>query len=151
MAWTTAEEFIEAWIGDDAPSDTAKIDLWIGKAEREIRAQVPDIQVRLDAEAELLPPVTSLLDLVKDVVIAMVARVFRNPEGLRTRNTMVVTGPFTDNGSVTYGGDLPGSLYLSGDELAKLEGKVSRGAFTIDLMPATSRFSSEYVGWYPWL
>ena len=122
------------------------IQLWIDKAEREARFKVTDLQARIDAEAELDPPSTDLLDAARDVVVAMVTRVFRNPEGIRQRNE--TTGPFTN--SATFGGDVPGGLALTSDELAKLQGVAASGAFTIDMIPSTSPFSPDYV--YPdWL
>lgn len=136
--WTTASDVTDAWIGEGAPTSTQQIDVWIGKAEREIRYRVPDIQSRIDAEAEESPPRTDLLELAKDVTVAMVTRVFRNPEGIRQANT--TTGPFTE--SRTYGGDIPGGLGLTDDELAKLQG-ASEGAFSIDLIPASSPFHSS--------
>ena len=136
MAWTTAEDVTGAWIGEGVPTDTAKVETWISKAEREIKYRVPGIQERIDAEAAETPARTDLLDTANDVVVAMVTRVFRNPEGIRQTN--VTTGPFT--GSKTYGGDVPGGLGLTDEELAKLQGSRSSGAFTIDLIPATSPF-----------
>ena len=136
MAWTTAEDVTGAWIGEGVPTDTAKVETWISKAEREIKYRVPGIQDRIDAEAAETPARTDLLDTANDVVVAMVTRVFRNPEGIRQTN--VTTGPFT--GSKTYGGDVPGGLGLTDEELAKLQGSRSSGAFTIDLIPATSPF-----------
>lgn len=137
--WTTAEEVVAAWIGDDAPTDTAKVDNWIGKAERLLRSKVPDLATRILAD-----PVTEpdLLSNVMDVVVSMVQRVFRNPEGVRQRQEG--TGPFT--GSVTYGGDQPGALWITDAELAMLSvSGSSRGAFTIDMIPSTSPFSGSYV------
>jgi hypothetical protein len=125
-----------AWIGDDAPDDTAKIQTWIDKAEREIRRKVPDIQDRIDAEADESEPNTDLLADVVDVVVAMVTRVFRNPRGLR--QTATTTGPFT--GSETFGGDTPGQLTITEDELATLQGEQNTGAFQVDLIPSTSPF-----------
>ena len=139
MAWTTAEDVTGAWIGEGVPTDTAKVETWISKAEREIKYRVPGIQERIDAEAAETPARTDLLDTANDVVVAMVTRVFRNPEGIRQTN--VTTGPFT--GSKTYGGDVPGGLGLTDEELAKLQGSRSSGAFTIDLIPSTSPF---YMG-----
>jgi hypothetical protein len=137
MAWTTAAEVIGAWIGDDAPSDASKVDVWIGKAEREVRRRVPDLQARIDGGTE-----PDLLENVRDVVTAMVHRVFRNPEGLRT--TSRGEGPFST--AMTYGGDNPGGLHLSDDELAKLSAAgVNRGAYTIDAIPVSSPFSPNYV------
>jgi len=140
MAWTDSADVIGAWIGDDAPTDTAKVDLWIGKAEREVKRRVPDIQTRIDAEAAEVPPREDLLEAAKDVVVAMVTRVFRNPEGVRQRNTTTTTGPFSDTGSVTYGGNIPGGLVLTDDELATLQANVQSGAYSIDLIPTTSPF-----------
>jgi hypothetical protein len=137
MAWTTAAEVVAAWIGDDAPTDSAKVDLWIGKAERLLRAKSPDLQSRLDAALDL-----DLLSNIQDVVTSMVQRVFRNPEGVRTRQE--TTGPFS--GSVTLGGDQPGELWVTDDELARISGAgLNRGAFTIDTIPITSPYSQHYV------
>jgi NADPH-dependent 2,4-dienoyl-CoA reductase/sulfur reductase-like enzyme len=134
MAWTTATEVIAAWIGNDAPSDTALVGVWVDKAERHLRSKVPNLRARIDAGATLEP---DLLENVKDVVTAMVQRVFRNPEGVRQRQEG--TGPFT--GSVTYGGDQPGGLLVTTDELALLVQAGSRsGAFSISMIPATSPY-----------
>lgn len=143
MAWTTADDVLDAWIGDDAPSDSILIDTWIGKAERLIRFHIPGIQARIDGALE-----PDLLPNVVDVVVAMVARVFRNPTGVRQVNT--TTGPFTD--SMTYGGDTPGTLALTDAELLLLAGTGSSGqkAYTIDMIPATSPYSPYYVHVWPW-
>ncbi len=135
-AWTEPKDVSDSWIGEDKPEDEAQLALWIGKAEREIRRRVPDLQARIDAEQELLPPTTDLLDLARDVTVDMVTRVFRNPEGIRQRNT--TTGPYSE--SATYGGDVPGGLGLTDDELAKLQGVSTSGAFEIDLIPKHSPF-----------
>lgn len=152
MAWTTADDVLDAWIGDDAPSDSDLIDLWIGKAEREIRFRVPDLQVRIDAEAELDPPSTALLEDAIDVVVAMVTRKFRNPEGIRQRN--VTTGPFSEQ--QTYGGETPGDLSMLPSEVDKLAGSTGSGtqAFSINLVPTSSRFHPDYEYsdyWWPYL
>lgn len=137
-SWTSPADVTGAWIGEGAPSDNAKIQGWIDRAEREIKYRVSDIQVRIDAEGAEAPPRTDLLETAKDVVVAMVTRVFRNPEGIRQTN--VTTGPYT--ASKTYGGNTPGGLGLTDDELAKLQG-ARGGAFSIGLIPVTSPF---YVG-----
>ena len=139
MAWTTAAEVIDAWVGSDAPADSALVDVWIDKAERLIRSKVPGLTDRIEAD-----PVTEpdLLGNVKDVVTAMVQRVFRNPEGVRQRQEG--SGPFT--GSVTYGGDQPGALAVQDSELALLSLVGSnRGAFTVDTIPVTSPYSPYWV------
>lgn len=142
MAWTTAEDVLDAWIGDDAPDSTSLIDTWIGKAERLIRFAVPGIQARLDVPEE------GLLENVVDVVTAMVIRKFRNPEG--TRQVSTTTGPFSEQR--TFGGDEPGELLLLPSELAILSGNTSGGqrAFTVDTIPVTSPFSPHYVPSVVW-
>lgn len=137
-SWTTPAEVKASWIGEGAPSSDVQIQTWIDKAEREIKFRVPDIQARITAEAGEDPPRTDLLETAKDVTVSMVIRVFRNPEGIRQTN--ITTGPYTS--SKTYGGDVPGGLGLTDDELAKLQG-ARGGAFTIDLIPKSSPF---YVG-----
>jgi hypothetical protein len=137
MAWTLGSEVIAAWIGEDAPTDTILVDTWVGKAERLLRSKVSGLADRIDADDE-----PDLLDNVKDVVTAMVQRVFRNPEGVRQRQEG--TGPFT--GSVTYGGDQPGALWVTDAELALISVSGSnRGAFTVDTIPLTSPYSPFYV------
>lgn len=139
MAWTSAAEVIAAWIGDDAPTDLAKVDLWIGRAERMLRGRVSGLESRMVADPNTEP---DLPDNVKDVVISMVQRVFRNPEGVRTRQE--TTGPFS--GSVTLGGDQPGELWITDDELSRVSlAGTNQGAFTIDTIPVTSPYSPHYV------
>lgn len=134
-SWTAPADVTAAWIGEGIPTDTSKIQKWIDKAEREIRFRVASIQARIDAEAAETPARSDLLELAKDVTVAMVTRVFRNPDGIRQVNE--TTGPFTS--SRTYGGDVPGGLGLTDDELAKLQG-ARGGAFSIDLIPPSSPF-----------
>lgn len=134
--WTAHGDVTGAWIGEGVPTDTAKITSWIAKAEREVKYRVPDIQARIDAEGAEEPARTDLLDTAKDVVVAMVTRVFRNPEGIRQTN--VTTGPYT--ASKTYGGNQPGGLGLTEDELAKLQGARSGSAFTVSMIPTSSPY-----------
>ena len=134
-SWTAPSDVTEAWIGENAPTDDQQIQVWIEKAEREVKYRVPGIQARIDAEAAEVPARTDLLEAAKDVVVAMVTRVFRNPEGIRQTN--VTTGPYT--ASKTYGGNTPGGMSLTDDELAKLQG-ARGGAFSIDLIPSTSPY-----------
>lgn len=140
MAWALPQDVIDAWIGDDAPSDSAKLALWIGRAERLIRSSVKSLQARLDDEAEIDPPVTDLLDTTRDVVVEMVSRVFRNPKGIRQAN--VTTGPYTE--SQTFGGEQPGQLMLTADELAQLTGAgTGQRAYAVSMIPVGSPFYRE--------
>ncbi len=136
--WAKPNDVIDSWIGEFPPSDDTKLRTWIDKAEREIRYRVPDLADRIAAEEAAVPPRTDLRGLAVDVAVAMVTRVFRNPEGIRQTNT--TTGPFTE--SRTYGGDVPGGLALTDEELTKLQG-TRGGAFSIDLIPSTSPFYRE--------
>lgn len=138
MSWTTPDDVVDSWIGPDAPTDDVLVQKWIDRAEREVRYRVGDLQARVDAEQELIPPSSDLLDRARDVVVAMVTRVFRNPDGTRTVNQSSGTGPFSESVSRTYGGDTPGGLSMTDDEFAKLRGLESSGAFSIDLLPARS-------------
>ena len=150
MAWVTAQDVLDSWIGDDKPADVAALTTWVGRAERLVRSVVPDVQLRLDVEAGLEPPVSDLLDSVRDVVVSMVERKFRNPEGVRTRQES--TGPFS--GSVTLGGDQPGELWITDDEKRRLGagGSGSGKAFSIDMIPVHSYYSPAFINpaTYPW-
>lgn len=146
MSWTIPTDVTDAWIGEDAPTDTTLLKVWIDKAEREIRRRVPDLQARIDAEAEATPASTDLVAAAVDVTVAMVIRVFRNPDGARQKQW--TTGPLSE--SMTVGGDNPGTLYITDDEFASLQAVVVSGAFTIDLIPTTSPFSPSYVPVNPW-
>lgn len=130
MSWVTPADIIESWIGANAPTDTNKLQLWIDRAERLVRNRVPDLQARIDTEAELDPPVTDLLDTTKDIVIAMVTEVFKNPEG--KRSVQQTTGPFSEN--VTFGGDNPGKLAFLPEYANQLSGFVPGESFTVDLI-----------------
>lgn len=122
MSWTSTDDVIGSWIGDDAPTDTAQVQVWIDRAERMLRKRFTNLQDRIgDGEPDLL-------DTVKDTVSAMVQRVFRNPEGIR--QTSVTTGPFSEQR--TYGGNQPGALYISDEEAGALTGRVTSGAFEVD-------------------
>lgn len=147
MSWTTPEDVTDAWIGEGAPTDDESIQNWIDRAERMIRRTVKDLQERIDAEADLEPAKTDLLDTARDVTVAMVIRVFRNPEGTRQVNSTTTTGPFSDTRSQTFGGEVPGGLDMTDKELGALQG-ASEGAFSIDLIPVTSPFHSSR-GTYP--
>lgn len=146
-SWTTPEDVQESWIGDDAPDDLIKIQTWIDKAEREIKFRVPGIQARIDAEAAEIPSRIDLLEDAKDVVVAMVTRKFQNPLG--TRQKSITTGPFSEQ--QTFGGTNPGNLEMLESEVEKLSGSgTGDGAFTIDMIPATSPFSANYSWPTPW-
>lgn len=144
-SWATPSDVTGAWLADDPPPEAGKIQIWIDKAEREIRRKVPDILDRIAAEEAENPARTDLKDDAVDVVVEMVTRVLLNPKRERSRSESIGTGPHSESVTVTAGGENPGKLYLAPDELKKLQPPVERGgAFEIDLMPAATQ------GLFPW-
>lgn len=133
MSWTTPQDVQGSWIGDDTPDDTALLQKWIDRAERKIRREVLDISARLAVDPADPAFEPDLLDTVKDVVASMVERKFRNPEGVRSEQDG--TGPLT--GQRVFGGDQPGELWITPDELTSLAAAPHAGqrAFSIDLLP----------------
>jgi len=130
MSWVAPDDVIDSWVGSNAPTDTARLQIWIDRAERLVRRRVPDLQARIDGEADAIPPVTDLLDSTCDVVIEMLTEVFKNPDGKRSVQSS--TGPFSDN--VTFGGDNPGKLVLTPSQASLLASTADGEAFTFDLI-----------------
>lgn len=118
--WAQASDVLDSWIGDDAPLDTAKVAYWVGRAEREVLAQVPDLDNRISL-GEFDPLV------VRDVVVDMVTRVFRNPTNTRSTQLSKTTGQITETMAQTFGGDTPGGLFLSAAEKERLRGGATEG------------------------
>src|SRR5690606_34499602 len=105
MAWATPDDVIDAWVGPDAhPDDEGQRSRWLARAERRIRAAVPDIQARIDAEEP------DLLENAVAVAVAMVTRVYRNPSGHRSVSGQETTGQFSGSNTITFGGNNPGAL-----------------------------------------
>ena len=71
-------EAVAVELGRPALTDieTDQLEQWIARAENLIRARIPDIDERTAVDP-------ALYAMVADVVTAAVARVARNPEGLR--------------------------------------------------------------------
>lgn len=111
--FATAENVLNAWIGADAPLDTAKVDYWIGRAERLLLREIPDLQERINSEQ------VSGEDVV-DVVVDMVTRVFRNPANTRSTQKSRTTGQITESETTTAAGDTPGGLFLDPAEKERL-------------------------------
>ena len=83
MSWATPANVIDSWVGKNAPTDAAKVQVWIDRAERLIRRSLPDLQPRLDAEIEAEPTTTDLRDTVVDVVVS-----YRGGRGKRRRGLL---------------------------------------------------------------
>ena len=142
MSWTTPDDVLGSWIGDDAPDDALLVQRWIDRAERLIRREFPEIQERLDSGGE-----PDLADTVVDVVSAMVARVFRNPSGHRSVSGQETTGQFSGSNTITFGGDNPGALGLLDEERDALRPPdAPRGgqAFSIGVAPAGA---TDHLPW----
>ena len=111
MSWTTPDDVIASWIGDDVPTDADLIQRWIDRAERLLRREFPDLQDRIDSGDE-----PDLEATVIDVVAAMVTRVFRNQAGHRSVSGQETTGQFSGSNTITFGGENPGALGLLDEE-----------------------------------
>lgn len=109
--WTFPTDVLGSWIGRKPGVAESVVEAWIGKAEREIRREFPDMQARIETGDE-----PDLLETVQDVVTAMVTRVLRNPEGYRQMSR--TDGSIT--ASATIGGETPGELRLTTKEYDSL-------------------------------
>jgi len=125
MSYTTIAD-VAAELGRPIPTDAATIaqwNWWIVGAENQIRAAVPDLDARIAADP-------TFRDVVVHIVAAAVARVARNPEGLRQITKSI------DDGSVTKTVDnsrSAGGLVITDDEWAQL--LPLNEAFTVRLGP----------------
>ena len=143
MSWVEPNDVIDSWVGGNMPTDTPKLQVWIDRAERLVRRRVPDLQTRIDLEAELVPPVTDLIDTAKDVVIEMVTEVFKNPDGKRSIQS--ASGPLSE--STTFGGDNPGKLFLSRQQEDLLSGSSPGEAFSVDMIAGHTIPANPFGGW----
>lgn len=143
MSWVSPADVIDSWVGGNMPSDASKLQVWIDRAERLVRRRVPDLQTRIDLEAELDPPVTDLIDTAKDVVIEMVTEVFKNPDGKRSIQS--ASGPLSE--STTFGGDNPGKLFLSRQQEDLLSGTNPGEAFSVDMIAGHVLPANPFGGW----
>ena len=136
MSWTTPDDVIASWIGDDVPTDTGLIQRWVDRAERLLRREFPDLQDRIGSGDE-----PDLEATVVDVVAAMVTRVFRNPAGHRSVSGQETTGQFSGSNTITFGGENPGALALLDEERDALRPPdAPRGgqAFSIGVLSASA-------------
>lgn len=127
--WATFEDVVARWVGGDAPTDQALVEELIHDAEHVILAEYPKIQDRID---------DALLDasVVKMVVVRMVSRVLRNPEGLTYWQQ--TTGPFGQGKNYGSGN---ADIWLSVEEKELLAPKRKGKAFELDLAPNAGIYS----------
>ena len=119
MSWTTPQNVLDRWIGPGVPDDTQLI----ADAEIVILSKYPLIQERIDDDR-------LSIDAVIFVVVRMVTRQLRNPEGLTYWQQ--TTGPF---GQARNYGTANLGIWLSEEEEAMLSPKVHGKAFEVDLAP----------------
>jgi len=75
MSWTTPQDVLDRWVGNDKPTDEDLVQALIDDAESVILSEYPKIQDRIDDE-ELS------VNTVIMVTSRMVSRLLRNPENL---------------------------------------------------------------------
>lgn len=123
MAWATFTDVTSRWVGSDTPTDEALVAALIADAEAVILSEYPRIQERIDAGSLPLPVVVM-------VIVRMVSRVLRNPEGLTY--VQQTTGPF---GQAKNYGATAADIWLTSDEEEMLAPKRKGKAFEVDLAP----------------
>lgn len=128
MAWATAQDVLDRWVGAGQPTNQSVITTLIQDAEAYIRREYPSIDDRID-DGELNESEVVM------VVAQLVLRKLQNPTG--ARQFQRVTGPFTEG--MTFAGDAPGELWHLTEQERKMLGDDQSGgagrAFTIKMGP----------------
>lgn len=142
MAYATYNDVLTRWVSEEAlPATEAQIATLLEDAEDTILREFPTLEDRV-ALGEL--PTARVIK----VEARMVIRHLRNPAGVRSAQQGA--GPFQQ--TTTYGGEEPGTLYLTEDDKRELRGTSSdKGkAFSVDATP--SYYSGSYLDdrwWFP--
>lgn len=124
--WAQPEAVRDAWLLDaDLPDDNTLTAL-LGRAQRHLEGLDRSLAGRVAVDS-------ALAAAAADVLVDMVIRLLRNPEG--TRTVSETTGPISTN--VTYGGDEPGSLYVTDEEreLLRIRSHRRQRAFSVSMRP----------------
>lgn len=149
MTWATFEDVTARWVGNGAPTDETLVNAIIADAEAVILAEYPRIQERVDAGTLAQATLTM-------VVVRMVTRVLRNPEGLTYWQQ--TTGPF---GQARNYGSTGQDIWLSNEEEELLAPKKKGKAFEVNQAPhpypgipvppynGTDRSFGDYFGLIP--
>lgn len=104
MTYATAADVLARWTGTGKPSATDPvIATRVGDAETLVDAEFPNIATAITAG-------TLKAGVVKLVVINMVLRVFKNPEGVRSHSE---TNDGTFDATTVFAGDNPGALEIT--------------------------------------
>jgi len=140
MAYATYNDVLTRWISEgDLPATETQIATLLEDAEDTILREFPDLEERLNSGE--LPTAR-----VAKVEARMVIRHLRNPAGIRS--AQMGAGPYQQ--TTTYGGEEPGSLYLTEDDKRELRGASSNKgkAFSVDTTPGyyVNRYLED--GWW---
>lgn len=139
MTWTVYADVTNRWIGEDLTATESQVTTLIADAEDTVLRAFPTIQTRIDAIDNTKLPIARVIKVVSRMVI----RHLRNPTG--QRSTAETRGP--NQMTVTYGGDEPGALYLTPEDIRELQPlKQSKRAFMIDTTPEHSGYFYEWDG-----
>lgn len=125
--WVTPDQVRDRWIGGDLTVSDSTLAVLIGDAEDAVRSAIPGIDGMI--------PTPIPTERVQRVVARMVARVLRNPEGIRTMQES--TGQFS--GSTTYAGDNLGEIVFTDADRRDLLGKGASGRRAYSVFPGGIR------------
>lgn len=127
MAYAEYNDVLSRWTdSEDLPATQAQVEILLGDAEDIIEREFPTVHDRVTNGD--LPERRVVM-----VEVDMVTRRLRNPGGVRSAQKGA--GPYQE--TITYGGDEPGSLYLTDEERRLLSGTSSKNkAFSIDTTPS---------------
>jgi hypothetical protein len=138
--WTSSQDVLDIWAGDNKPEDIELINALINKAEVLVLAEYPKIQDRIDAG-------TLNEQLVIYVVCEMVEAVLRNPNGQATFS--YTTGPFAESGSYANGAK---DIHLTQKQKELLAPTAQGRAYQVDLQAGSNAAYDAagigYVGSY---
>ncbi|MFE9497268.1 Gp19/Gp15/Gp42 family protein [Streptomyces collinus] len=139
MAYAEYNDVLSRWTdSEDLPATEAQVETLLGDAEDIIEREFPTLHDRVTSGE--LPERRVVM-----VEVDMVTRRLRNPGGVRSAQQ----GAGAYQQTITYGGDEPGSLYLSDEERRLLSGASSKNkAFSIDTTPAYYSTSSDCDLWW---
>lgn len=119
--WTELQDVRDDALGTDDDFTDQQITRLIERAERLVVRTFPTAEQRI-TDGDIA------VETVSDIVSAMVVRVLRNPEGIRTIQDS--TGPYS--GSTTFAGDNPGQLHLTDEDKRALNPSAAgRRAFSV--------------------
>lgn len=124
--WTSPQDVLDLWVGDNKPEDVELVNALIAKAETIILATYPQIQARIDAG-------TLNIKVVIYVVSEMVEAVLRNPE--QKSSYSYTTGPYAETASFT---GAPKGIYLTAEQKKLLAPDTIGKAKQIDLLAGSN-------------